>query len=390
MQRHRPATFELAGFRVGFDWSILVVLALISWSLASQILPAGFPGYRGEAYWIAALGAAGLFLGSLVAHELSHAITARRAAGVEVEDITFWLFGGIARIRGELPTPRLQLLVAGIGPLTSMVLGALFWGLALVVAAFGAGTLVVGTVLWLAVMNVSLAVFNLIPGSPLDGGRVLHAILWSRHGDRARAAVTAARVGQLLGAGLIGLGVLAFVYAGNAGGLWTALVGWFVLGAARSEARAASLRASLGERRVREVMSPDPVVGPAWFTVEGFLERFAPYHRHLAFPVREFDGHLSGLVSLETMRRLPPERRPLVRVSELALPIGRVVTARPDDSAVELAAKLAMARQSLALVLDEDRLVGVVSPTDLARAIALGQGHPPGGAPPSPPRGPEV
>lgn len=380
-QRHRPATFELGGFRVGFDWSILVVLALVSWSLATRLLPLGFPGYTGGAYWTAALGAAGLFLGSLVAHELSHAITARRAAGVEVEDITFWLFGGVARIRGELPTPRLQLLVAGVGPLTSLLLGGLFWGLSLLLGALGVGGLVIGTVQWLAVMNGTLAVFNLIPGSPLDGGRILHAILWRRHGDRTRAAITAARVGQGLGAVLIGLGLFAFLFAGNAGGLWTTLIGWFVLGAARSEAQVAGLRASLGGRRVRDVMSPDPIVGPAWFTVEGFLERFAPYHRHLTFPVREFDGRLSGLVSLDALRRLPPERRPQVRVSELARPLNAVVTAHPDDSAVEVAAKLAAARQTLALVLDGDSLVGVVTPTDLARAIALGQGHRHGGRP---------
>ncbi len=373
-QRHRPATFELGGFRVGFDWSILVVLALIAWSLATRFLPVSWPGYSDGAYWIAALGAAGVFLGSLVAHELSHAITARRAAGVEVEDITFWLFGGVARIRGELPTPRLQLLVAGVGPLTSLALGAVFWGLAVLLEALGAGGLAVGTLRWLAAMNGTLAVFNMIPGSPLDGGRVLHAILWRRHGDRTRAAVTAARVGQALGAALIGLGLFGFVFGANAGSLWTALVGWFVLSAARGEGQVASLRASLGERRVREVMSPDPVVGPAWFTVEGFLERFAAYHRHLAFPVREFDGRLAGLVSLEALWRLPPERRSQVRVSELARPLSEVVTARPDDPAVEVATKLAMSRQPLALILDEDRLVGVVSPTDLARAIALGPG----------------
>ncbi len=375
-QRHRAATLELAGFRVGFDWSVLLVLALISWSLATRFLPIGWPGYGNGAYWLAALAAAGAFLASLVAHELSHAITARRAAGVEVEDITFWLFGGVARIRGELPTPRLQLLVAGVGPLTSLALGLLFWGLALPLEALGAGALAVGTVRWLALMNGALAVFNLIPGAPLDGGRVLHAILWRRHGDRTRAAVTAARVGQFLGAILIGFGLFSFLFAANAGGLWTALVGWFVLGAARGEAQVATLRASLGERRVREVMTPDPVVGPAWFTVDAFLERFAPYHRHLAFPVREFDGRVAGLVSLDVLRRLPPERRAQVRVSEFARPLSAVVTAGPDELAVEVATKLAVARQSLALVLDEDRLVGVVSPTDLVRAIALSQGRP--------------
>jgi Zn-dependent protease/CBS domain-containing protein len=385
-QRNRPASLQLAGFRVGFDWTILVVLALVTWSLATRLLPVSFPGYSDGVYWLDALVAAGFFLGSLVAHELSHAITARRAAGVEVEDITFWLFGGMARFRGELPTPRLQLLVAGVGPLTSLALGGVFWGVSVLVDAVGAPALAVGTLRWLAVMNGTLAVFNMIPGSPLDGGRVLHAILWRSHGDRTRAALTAARVGQGLGAALIGLGLFGFVFGASTGTLWTALIGWFVLSAARAEARMAGLRSTLGERPVREVMSPDPVVGPAWFTVDGFLERFAAHHRHVAFPVREFDGRLAGLVTLDALRRVPPERRGSVRVSELARPLGQVVVARPEDPAVEVAAKLAMAAQPLALVLDADRLVGVVSPTDLARAVALG--HPRGGpGRPAPPPG---
>jgi CBS domain-containing protein len=221
----------------------------------------------------------------------------------------------------------------------------------------------------------------MIPGSPLDGGRVLHAILWRRHGDRTRAALTAARVGQGLGAALIGLGLFGFVFGASTGSLWTALIGWFVLTAARAEARMASLRSTLGERPVREVMSTDPVVGPAWFTTDAFLERFAAFHRHVVFPVREFDGRLAGLVTLDALHRVPPERRRQVRVSELARPLSQVVVARPDDPAVEIAAKLAMARQPLALVLDGDRLVGVVSPTDLARAVALGR---PGGGPGGP------
>src|SRR6266511_2766858 len=328
MQASRATKFTIGGFRVGFDWSVVIVLGLVAWSLASQVLPSGFPGHSSQAYWIAALAAAGLFLGSLVVHELSHAIAARRVAGVEVEDITFWL-------------------VAGIGPLTSLALGVVFWGMALLLAQLGAGSLVAGTLLWLGVMNGTLAVFNLIPGSPLDGGRVLHAILWRLRGDRTRAALTAARVGQGVGAILIGLGVLGFVLAGNAGGLWTALVGWFVLGAARGEAQVAALRIGLGDSRVRDVMRTQSVVGPTWFTVEAFLQRFVPEHAHLPFPVQEFDGRLSGLVTL-------------------------------DASAVEVAARLATTRQTLALVLDEGRLVGVVSPTDLSRAIALGQSFPRG------------
>lgn len=378
MHTDRATRFSIGGFRVGFDWSVLIVLGLVAWSLASQILPSGFPGHSTQAYWIAALSAAGLFLGSLVMHELSHAVAARRVAGVEVDEITFWLFGGVARIRGELPSPRTQLLVAGIGPVTSLVLGGVFFGVAILLAQLGAGGLVAGTVLWLAVMNGTLAVFNLIPGSPLDGGRVLHAVLWRLRGDRDRSALAAARVGQGVGLVLIALGALGFLLAGNTGGLWTSLVGWFVLGAARSEGRVAVLRAALGDSRARDVMRAEPVVGPAWFTVEAFVQRFAIHSPDVAFPVQEFDGRLTGVVTIDALRRVPPERRAVVRVGQIALPLERAVTVRPDTSAVEVAARLAATRQGLALVLDEGRLVGVVSATELSRAVALGQSFPRG------------
>jgi Zn-dependent protease/CBS domain-containing protein len=379
MQRSRAATLTIAGFRVGFDWSVLIILGLVAWTLATQVMPSGFPGHPSLAYWIAALGAAGLFLASLALHELSHAVAARRVAGVEVDDITFWLFGGVARIKGELPTPRLQLLVAGIGPLTSLALGLVFWGAAVGLAELGVGSLIAGTILWVGLMNGSLALFNLIPGSPLDGGRVLHAILWRLRGDRDRAALTAARVGQGVGALLVGLGLFSFAVGGNGTGLWTALIGWFVLGAARGEGQVALLRVGLGDSTAREVMNPRPVVGPAWFTVDAFLERFAPYHAHMAFPVQSFDGRLVGVAKLDSLRRARAGRRGQVRVAEVATPLDRAVVVEPDTPTVEVAAKLGMGRQGLALVLEHGRLVGVVSPADLSRAIALGQGSRRGG-----------
>lgn len=380
MQRSRAATLTIGGFRIGFDWSVLIILGLVAWTLATQVMPSGFPGHSSAAYWIAALGAAGLFLASLALHELSHAVAARRVAGVEVDDITFWLFGGVARIKGELPTPRLQLLVAGIGPLTSLALGLVFWGAAVGLAQLGVGSLVAGTVLWIGVMNGSLALFNLIPGAPLDGGRVLHAILWRLRGDRDRTALTAARAGQGVGALLLGLGLFSFATGGSGGGLWTALIGWFVFSAARGEAQIALLRVGLGDTTARQVMSPMPIIGPAWFTVDAFLQRFAPYHQHLAFPVQEFDGRLTGVVNLDTMRRIPADRRGQTRVAEVAMPLERSVIVEPETPAVEVAARLAMGRQGLALVLEQGRLVGVVSPTDLSRAIALGQGNRRGGS----------
>jgi len=373
MSRSHPAAIRIAGQKIVLSWTLLIVVALIAWSLATQLLPADFPGHSSAAYWGAAAITTALFFASLLAHELTHAVLARRVAGVEVEDITFWLFGGMARMRGELPTPGSQLVVAAGGPAMSLLLGGGFWLLAIVLAAVGAAGLPSGAALWLALMNAALALFNLIPGAPLDGGRVLHALLWRFQGNRDRAALTAARVGQSTGMVLVGLGLVELLMLpGNVtGGLWTALIGWFILGAARSEAQVASLRVRLGQRRVREVMTPDPTVGPGWFTVDAFLDGAAALQSQGgsggAVPVRDFDGRLVGVAPLELLRQVPPERRGLVRVRDLAIPLPALVVAHPDDLAVEVALRLAASRQRYALVLEGERVAGLVTPADLAR-----------------------
>lgn len=373
MSRNRPAGIRIAGFRIVVSWTVLVVVALVAWSLASQLFPADFPGRAPGVYWAAAAVTTALFFGSLLAHELTHSLLARRVAGVEVEDITFWLFGGMSRMRGELPTPRAQLLVAAGGPAASLLLAGAFWLAAMALSAAGAAGLLAGAALWLAVMNLALALFNLIPGAPLDGGRILHALLWRFQGDRARAARAAARVGQGAGLVLVAFGLVELlVVPGNlTGGLWSALIGWFLIGAARNEAQLAALQLRLGERRVRDLMTPGPLVGPGWYTVDAFVESFASQHPQPAYPVRDFDGRLAGVVPLRALYEVPPGRRGL-RVRDLAVPLSRLVVAHPDEPAVELAMRLAAAGQRGALVIEGEEVVGVVEPASLEHPPAPG------------------
>jgi Zn-dependent protease len=388
MNRTHPAAIRIAGFRIVVRWTVLVVVALITWSLASQLLPADFPGRSQATYWAAAALTAALFFASLLAHELTHAVLARRVAGVEVEDITFWLFGGVSRMRGELPSPRTQFLVAAGGPAVSLLLGGAFWVAAMALSAVGAGGLLAGSALWLATMNLALAVFNLIPGAPLDGGRILHALLWRFQGDRARAARAAARAGQGIGMALVGFGLveLLFVPGNITGGLWSALIGWFLVSAARAEAQLASLQLRLGERRVRDLMTPDTLVAPGWYTVEAFLDGFARQYPRVAYPVRDFDGRLVGVVALPALREVPPQQRVMLRVRDLAIPLSRLVVAHPDEPAVDLAMRLLGAGQRSALVLEGEEVVGLVHPSSLthppapalptATGVAAGGGGP--------------
>ncbi len=364
------AGLTVAGFRVRVGWGAAAIIALLGWSLATGVFPAAFPGYAGAAYWAAGLATAGLFLASVLAHELGHALVARQA-GLRVEDITLWVFGGVARIHGDAPSPATALRIAAVGPLTSFVL-ALGFGLAsAALPVAGLGGLPAAVALWLAGMNAVLAVFNLLPGAPLDGGRILRALLWRRHGDRVRAAVTAARAGQVIGVGLVALGVVQ-LFLGSASGVWNALVGWFVYVAARAEGGQADLERGFGHLRVGDVMLPDPPVGPAWFTVEAFLGAHAARHRLRAFPLQDFDGRPAGLVTLAALLRVPAEQRTAVRVGAVATPAAQVVTSRPGEPVVELLRRLGAAGQETALVVDDGgRLAGVVSPDELARAAEL-------------------
>src|SRR5215217_5591415 len=195
---------RIAGIPVGASWSALLIALLFAWSLGGDLLPAQVPGLVPAAYWLAGAAGAGLFLASLLAHEIGHALVARRA-GLRVRGITLWLLGGVAQLEDEPASPRDELRVASVGPAVS-----------------------------LALANTALALFNLLPAAPLDGGRVLRGLLWRRHGSRVRASVTATRAGVWVGAGLVAYALLGTFTGWGVGTLWTSLIGFFLV-TARSE-----------------------------------------------------------------------------------------------------------------------------------------------------------
>jgi Zn-dependent protease/CBS domain-containing protein len=361
---------RIAGIPVGLNWSLLVVFWLITWGLAGGWFPSLFPDHSPGAYWAAALVTAVFFYCSLLAHEVGHALVARRN-GVGVQGITLWLFGGVAKLEGEAMNPRAALRIAGIGPLVSFGVAGLSTSIAALLIALDAPELAVGVFAWLAVINVILAVFNLVPAAPLDGGRILQGLLWLRHGDRVRASLSASRAGRTFGFVLIGLGLLQFAVGAFIGGVWMVFLGWFLMNAARAEERDVLMRGALDGVSVRDVMSPDPVVGPDWLTVDAFLDEYVMRNRFSAFPVNDWDGALSGLVTLGRLKEVVPERRHEVRVGDVACPLEDVPTAAPGEPMVDLLARMDPRSDGRALVLEGDRLVGIVSPTDVARILEI-------------------
>ena len=359
---------RVAGFPFAVKWSVLVILALFTWSLATGWLPTQAPGHSGAAYWASGIGGAVLLLACLLAHELAHAVVARRE-GVAVKDLTLWMFGGVASLGGESPTATADLRIAIAGPATSLALAAAFGFSAAALTTVGASVLLVSVVEWLAVVNLLLGLFNLVPGAPLDGGRVLRALLWRRHGDRVRAALTATRAGRTVAFGLIGLGLVELLAGGGVSGLWLALIGWFVLNTARAEEASILNRGVLAGVRVADVMSPDPKTAPGWLTIDAFIEGYVLGNRHSSYPVEDLDGRIQGLVSLAQLRAVLPAARATVHVAEIAIPRADVPTTTTDEDLVSLLPRLSSATGGRTLVFDGDKLVGIVTPTDVSGAL---------------------
>jgi Zn-dependent protease len=357
---------RIAGIPVGANWSVLLIALLIAWSLAGRLLPVQVPGLDPAAYWLAGAVGAGLFLGSLLAHEVGHALVARRA-GLRVRGITLWLLGGVAQLEDEPATPGDELRVAIVGPAVSLALAAGFGLAALALSAVGGPAVVVAIAAWLAVGNTALALFNLLPAAPLDGGRVLRGLLWRRHGSRVRAAVTATRAGVWVGAGLVAYGLLGAFGGWGIGTLWTALIGWFLVTAARQERDQAVLRADFGGLQAAQVMTPAPAATPAWFTVDAYLRNYVEPWQAAALPLRTFDGQPAGVVTAAALYAVPADRRHIVRAGDVAIPPSALVMLAPDQPVTDLAARLANGR-TVAVVVTGGQLVGLITAADLARA----------------------
>jgi Zn-dependent protease/predicted transcriptional regulator len=359
---------RIAGVMVGVNWSVLIIFVLIAWGLAAGRFPAAYPGNPAWLYLAAGIVAALVFFLGLLAHEISHAIVAKRN-GLSVQDITLWLFGGVAQLRGEVSNPGAELRIAGVGPLVSLVVGLVFLGIAMVVNPVGHAGLLHGVLLWLGGINIAIAVFNVLPAAPLDGGRLLRAALWKWRGDRVWAAVVSARAGRVLGAVLIAIGLWRFVLTGVFGALWLALIGWFLFGAAAREEQEAQVGPALAGVRVGEVMSPNPDSAPPDISVAEFIDRYLLGHRHSAFPLTA-DGQPVGLVTLDRVRHVPPERRDSTRLRDIACPREELAVASPQEPLDQLLPRLTACADGRALVVDDQRLVGILTPTDVSRALA--------------------
>ena len=291
---------RIFGIRIGVNWSWLVVVALIVWTLAVGIFPETNPGLSDGTYVAMAVVAAVLFFASLLLHELGHAVQARHE-GMEIEGITLWLFGGVAQFRGMFPSAGAEFRIAIAGPLVSLVLGVAFSLAAWLVPTHESVDAVAA---WLGYINLTLLVFNLLPALPLDGGRVLRSALWQLQGDFASATHRAARVGRGFGYFFIAAGIALFIFEGAFSGAWLAFMGWFLLQAATAEDRYVMVSEALGDLRVRDLMIRDPVTVPADMSLGQFMDEVAWTRRYTSYPVVE-NGRVAGLLAFRCVAEVP-------------------------------------------------------------------------------------
>lgn len=361
--------FKLLGFEVKIDWSWLIIAGLVTWSLAAGLFPYLYHGLSKETYWfMGVVGAAGLFL-SIIVHEFCHSIVARRF-GMSMKGITLFIFGGVAEMGDEPPSAKAEFTMAIVGPLSSFVIAAFFYAVYRLGLSSHWSTPVNGVTYYLAYINLILAVFNLLPAFPLDGGRVLRSILWGMKDNLRWATKVSSSIGSAFGIALIILGILQVIGGNFIGGLWMFLIGMFLKGAAQMSYQQLLVRKSLEGEPVSRFMNPHPVTVPPSLTVDRLVEDYVYKYHYKMFPVMEGD-RLIGCITTKQVKELPREEWSRETIGHLADQCSPENTIAPQTDAVKALAAMNQTGFTRLMVVDQGRLVGLVSLKDLLDFFSL-------------------
>jgi Zn-dependent protease/CBS domain-containing protein len=360
--------FRISGIDIGIHYSWLLIFILIAWSLAQGYFPQLYPGWTIVTYWVTGVIASLMLFISVLLHELAHSLVAK-ARGLPVGSITLFIFGGVSNLEKEPEKPSTEFTMAIVGPLSSLVLGGIFWGLLHVLTK---QTSPVAAMLhYLAFINVILAVFNMLPGFPLDGGRVLRSILWGTIKDLKKATNIAATVGQAFGWAIIAFGVF-WLFTGNfIGGLWMAFIGWFLSSAAGASRRQLTLQEHLAGVAAKEAMNPNPVTVDQGTSVDEVVRSVFYQGRGRAAPVMQGEK-LVGIVTIDDVKKLPHDRwahTPVVNIMTHA-PLYSVA---PDDDLNTALKLIAQHDINQVLVLHQGQLIGLLSRADIISHLQISQ-----------------
>lgn len=356
-------------FRLHYTW--FIIFLLITFSLSWQVFPALYPGWTGLTYWIIGIVTSLLFFASVVAHELAHSLVAR-FYGIPVKGITLFIFGGVAQMAREAARPGVELKMAAAGPACSLVIGGLFALLWL--STQGVIEPIAALAFWLAQINVVLAVFNLIPGFPLDGGRVFRSLLWRFTGNYRRSTQIAVRVGQGVGYLFILLGILVILLRpfglGWFSGLWLAFIGWFLENAASSSYRQVKWRDTLHGFSASQVMTSVYPTVPSNITVRELVQDYILTGGHHVFMVAD-EGRLVGILTLDDIKSVSQPSWEATPVREIMTPVDKLKVVHPDQDALSLLEQMEADDINQMPVVSGDRVIGLVTRDNLIRFLRI-------------------
>jgi Zn-dependent protease/predicted transcriptional regulator len=361
--------FRLFGFSVEVDASWLIIAVLVTWSLAAGYFPVYYPHLSTATYWwMGVVGAVGLFV-SIVVHEFSHSLVARQF-GLEMRGIRLFIFGGVAEMDEEPGSPGVEFTMAIAGPIASVVIAAIAYGLHALGVQAEWSTPAVAVLWYLAWINAVLAIFNMVPAFPLDGGRVLRSILWKVKGNLQWATRIASYAGSGFAGFLVLVGLLNLFVGSFIGGMWWVLLGWFLWTASRGSYQQMLVRRALDNERVERVMRTEVQTVPASISVQELVEDYIYRHHFKMFPVTD-NGNLLGCITTRTVREVPRGQWARRTVGELAEPCTGENSIAPGAGALQALTKMTREGRSRLMVVEDGRLRGVVSLKDVGRLISL-------------------
>jgi Zn-dependent protease/CBS domain-containing protein len=365
----RIKIFSLLGFEVRVDLSWIVLAVLVTWSLARGVFPDYFENLPERTYWfMGAVGALGLFF-SIIFHEISHSLIARKF-GISMKGITLFIFGGVAEMTEEAPDAKAEFWMAIVGPASSLLLGAMFFAVWRYGESAGWPVPAVGVLFYLAWINVALAVFNLIPAFPLDGGRLLRAVLWGFRKNLQWATRITSRLGSGFGILLIALGLYSIIQGQFIGGIWWFLIGMFVRSAAQKSYQQLLTRKALEGEMVSRFMVTNPITVPPTTSLQQLVDHYIYRHHFKMYPIVE-DGRLTGCVTLRQLKEVPHDQWNRVTVREVARPCSPAMNIPPDTDALQALSIMNRTGSSRLMVVVGDRLVGIIALKDLLQFLSL-------------------
>jgi Zn-dependent protease len=369
MLKRKMTLFKLLGFTVSVDASWGIILFLVVWSLSEGLFPGYFPDLSNQTYWLMGLvGALGLFV-SIIIHEFSHSLVARKY-GLEIKGITLFIFGGVAEMQDEPNSPKIEFFMAIAGPIASFILSILFAALYQVAKITEFPVPIIGILGYLSAINMLLAVFNMVPAFPTDGGRILRSLLWWIKGDIRWATQVASRISLIFAIAIIFIGFMSLLGGNFIGGLWWILIGSFLFNAANVSYQRLVMKQSFEGKTVRDFMNPNPVTVPSHITLQEFVDKYLYHYHYKMFPVAK-DDKILGLITMQMLKSHPQQEWKHLLVDKAMQLQSSNNTIASNTSINDALNRMSETGLSRLLVVEHKKVVGIITLKDLIEYMAL-------------------